>query len=75
MIQSASKPVAMSRTSFRRFLVHTQRDPPRRNGMTVEQLGLLLDTGLRIGEALGLRHEDVNTPDGVVEVRQRVKPA
>jgi integrase len=43
--------------------------------MTVEQLGLLLDTGLRIGEALGLRHEDVNTPDGVVEVRQRVKPA
>ena len=33
---------------------------------------LLLEAGLRIGEALGLRHEDVRTPDGVVEVRQRV---
>jgi integrase len=33
---------------------------------------VLVEAGLRIGEALGLRHEDVCTPDGVVEVRQRV---
>jgi site-specific recombinase XerD len=100
VIKSSSRPASMSRTSFRPFLVHTRRDPPRRSGLTVQQpprrphvlteqqvealfaactrlrdealLGLLLDTGLRIGEALGLRHEDVNTPDGVVEVRQRV---
>ncbi len=35
-------------------------------------LGLLNDTGLRIGEALGLRHEDVRTADGLIDVRCRV---
>ena len=100
LIESASRPVTMSRTSFRPFLVHTRRDPPRRSGLTVPQpqhrprvlsesevealfgactrlrdrvlLGLLWEAGVRIGEALGLRHEDVRTPDGVVEIRQRV---
>ncbi len=33
---------------------------------------LLLDTGMRIGEALGLRHEDVDVPGRVVTVRPRV---
>lgn len=33
-------------------------------------LSLLRGTGLRIGEALGLRHEDVDTLRGVVVVRQ-----
>ena len=37
MIQSASRPASMSRTSFRPFLVHTRRDPPRRSGLTVQQ--------------------------------------
>ena len=99
-IQSATRPATMSSTSFRPFLAHIRREPPRRSGLKVHQpprrprvlsdpeveklfgacarlrdktlLGLLLDTGLRVGEALGLRHGDVNTPDGVVEVRQRV---
>lgn len=35
-------------------------------------LRLLNEAGLRIGEALGLRHEDVRTADGVVDVRARV---
>jgi integrase/recombinase XerD len=35
-------------------------------------LGLLNDTGLRIGEALGLRHEDVRTADGLIDVRCRL---
>lgn len=34
-------------------------------------LRLMNEAGLRIGEALGLRHEDVHTADGVVEVRPR----
>jgi len=34
-------------------------------------LGLLNETGLRIGEALGLRHEDIRTADGSVDVRNR----
>ena len=34
-------------------------------------LRLLNETGLRIGEALGLRHEDVTTADGTIEVKQR----
>jgi len=34
-------------------------------------LGLLNETGMRIGEVLGLRHEDVRTADGVVDVRCR----
>lgn len=33
---------------------------------------VLRDTGLRIGEALGLRHEDVEVPAGQVWVRRRV---
>ena len=32
---------------------------------------LLNEAGLRIGEALGLRHEDIRTADGVVDVRAR----
>lgn len=100
VIRDASRPLTISRSSFRPFLVHTRRDPPRRSGLTVRQpqrrpqvlaehevealfagctrlrdrllLGVLLEAGLRIREALGLRHEDVRTPDGVVEVRQRV---
>src|SRR5665811_1433926 len=35
-------------------------------------LSLLKDTGLRIGEALGLRHEDVDARRGMVTVRQRL---
>jgi integrase/recombinase XerD len=35
-------------------------------------LSLLRGTGLRIGEALGLRHEDVDARRGVVAVRRRV---
>ena len=35
-------------------------------------LSLLKDTGLRIGEALGLRHEDVDARRGLVLVRQRL---
>jgi integrase/recombinase XerD len=35
-------------------------------------LSLLRGTGLRIGEALGLRHEDVDALRGVVVVRQRL---
>ena len=35
-------------------------------------LGLLDATGLRIGEALGLRHEDIRTADGIVDVRCRL---
>jgi integrase/recombinase XerD len=35
-------------------------------------LRLLNDTGLRIGEALGLRHEDIRTADGLIDVRCRV---
>jgi integrase/recombinase XerD len=34
-------------------------------------VALLNEAGLRIGEALGLRHEDVRTADGVVDVRAR----
>lgn len=34
-------------------------------------LRLLADTGVRIGEALGLRHSDIVTADGAVEVRRR----
>jgi integrase/recombinase XerD len=32
---------------------------------------LLNEAGLRIGDALGLRHEDIRTADAVVEVRAR----
>ncbi len=35
-------------------------------------LSLLRGTGLRIGEALGLRHEDVDALRGVIMVRQRL---
>lgn len=35
-------------------------------------LSLLRGTGLRIGEALGLRHEDVDARRGVITVRQRL---
>jgi site-specific recombinase XerD len=34
--------------------------------------GLLLDTGMRIGEALGLRHEDIDIAGRLVKVRPRV---
>ena len=34
-------------------------------------LALLYDSGLRVGEALGLRHEDVHTGDLDIEVRAR----
>jgi len=35
-------------------------------------LSLLRGTGLRVGEALGLRHEDLDARRGLVAVRQRV---
>lgn len=33
---------------------------------------LLVGTGMRIGEALGLRHEDIDAPNCVIRVRSRV---
>lgn len=35
-------------------------------------LRLLNDSGMRIGEVLGLRHEDIMTADGTINVRSRV---
>ncbi|QYN33493.1 site-specific integrase [Pseudonocardia sp. DSM 110487] len=37
LIREASRPLTMSRSSFRPFLVHTRRDPPRRSGLTVRR--------------------------------------
>lgn len=58
-------PVALSEEDVRTFVAGCTR---LRDAVLVS---LLNESGLRIGEALGLRHEDVRTGDGVVEVRCR----
>lgn len=71
----------------RRRAIALKTSPPRPRVLTVDQVqavldacqhlrdrllfALLLDTGVRIGEALGLRHEDMGIPERQVRITPR----
>jgi len=63
---SPHRPVALDDSEVERLLNATTH---RRDELLVRVLN---EGGLRIGEALGLRHEDVHTADGFIDIRARV---
>ena len=66
--RSSGKPPVLTVSQEQRLMSHLTENLSTRNLAII----ICLDTGMRIGEACGLKWEDFNTEDGFVSVRRTV---